>query len=161
MFANRVRQLIGIVKQAEGDPKSAMQAFQDMNRAAVAAHFVGSIVNSCWNIIMNALAMGDIARAEVALRQQTAALTEGRTSGHPKMRANYQLKGRSWEADSEAARGAIFEAKGQFHDAELAYKRSADYKRASIPDSLKWEDAPPADQMAHAVPTSICSTWPA
>ena len=150
MFANRVRQLIGIVKQAEGDPKSAMQAFQDMNRAAVAGHFIGSIVNSSWNIIANALAIGDIARAEVALHQQTAALTEGRTSGNPKMRANYQLKGRSWEADFEAARGAIFEAKGQFHDAELAYKRSADYKRASIPDSLKWEDVPPADQMAHA-----------
>lgn len=150
-FANRVRQFLGIVRQAQGDPKGAMQAFQDLNRAAVAQHFIGWVLNSSWNIINNAIAIGDIARAEGALRQTTAAIAEARTSGNPKLRQTYQLKGRSFEADFEAARGVIFEAKGQFHDAELAYKRSADYKRAAIPDSEKWGiERPPPDQIAHA-----------
>ncbi len=149
-FSKRVLQFLGIVRQAQGDPKGAMQAYQDLNRAAVAEHSVGWVVNSCWNIIGNAIAIGDIARAEGALRQLTAAITEFRTSGNPKMRRNYELKGRSLEADYEAARGLIFEAKGQFHDAELAYKRSAEFKHAAIADSAKWDDAPPDDQMAHA-----------
>jgi CHAT domain-containing protein len=149
-FAKRSLQFLGIVRQAQGDPKSAMQAFQDLNRAAVAEHVVGWIVNSSSNIIGNAIAIGDIARAEGALRQLTAAITEARTSGNPKIRRTYELKGRSFEADFEAARGLILEAKGQFHDAELAYKRSGDYKHAAIPDMGKWDDSPPEDQMAHA-----------
>jgi CHAT domain-containing protein len=149
-FRKRLLQFLGIVRQAQGDPKSAMQAFEDLNRTAVAEHAIGWVVNSSSNIIGMAIAIGDIARAEGALRQLTTAMTEARTSGNPKMRRNYELKGRSFEADFEAARGLIFEAKGQFHDAELAYKRSADYKHAAIPDSAKWDDAPPEDQMAHA-----------
>jgi len=149
-FSKRLLQFLSIVRQANGDPKGAMQALQELSRAAVAEHIVGWVVNSSWNIVGNAIASGDIARAEGALRQLTAAITEARTSGNPKMRRNYELKGRSFEADFEAARGLIFEAKGQFHDAELAYKRSADYKHAAIPDMGKWDDAPPEDQMAHA-----------
>ena len=149
-ISKRLLQFLGIVRQAQGDPKGSMQAFQDLNRAAVAEHILGWVVNASWSIIGNAIATGDIARAEGTLRQLTAAITEARTSGNPKMRRNYELKGRSFEADFEAARGLVFEAKGQFHDAELAYQRSADYKHAAISDMAKWDDAPPEDQMAHA-----------
>jgi CHAT domain-containing protein len=154
-FAKRMLQFLGIVRQAQGDPKGAMQAYQDLNRAAVAEHVLGWVVNSSWNIIGNAIAIGDIARADGALRQLTAAITETRTSGNPKMRRNYELKGRSFEADFEAARGLIFEAKGQFHDAELAYKRSADYKHAAMPDMAKLDDSPPQEQMAHAADANL------
>src|SRR5579871_2704570 len=148
----RLRQFIGIVKMSQGDPAGALQSYQDVNRLANAQHFVGWIINSSWNVIQSSIAIGDVQRAEGYLRQMTAAVTEGRTSGHPNMRDSYRLKGRSWEADFEAARAAVFEAKGQFHDAELSYRRAADYKRASIADSAKWddEDRPPPDQLAHA-----------
>jgi CHAT domain-containing protein len=150
-FANRARQFIGIVKGAQGDPKGALQAFQDLNQAANAQHFIGWVVNSSWNIILAAIALGDVAKAEGYERQMNAAISEARTSGHPKIRQNYQLKGRSWEADYEASRAAVFEARGQYREAEAAYKRAADYKRAAIADSAKWgDDRPPPDQMAHA-----------
>ena len=150
-FANRARQFIGIVKGAQGDPKGALQAFQDLNQAASAQHFIGWVVNSSWNIILGVIALGDVAKAESYERQMNAAISEARTSGHPKIRQNYQLKGRSWEADYEASRAAVFEARGLYREAEAAYKRAADYKRAAIADSAKWgDDRPPPDQMAHA-----------
>jgi CHAT domain-containing protein len=150
LVASRSRQFIGIVKSAQGDLKGGLQAFQELNRTANAQHYVGWIINSSWNIIQRLIAIGDLPQADGYLRQMTAALTEARTSGHPKMRQNYQLKGRSWEADVEAARAAMFEAHGQFRDAENAYKRAADYKRAAVADLMKLEDHVPEDQMRHA-----------
>src|SRR5262245_25743477 len=58
--ANRARQFIGIVKVHQGDPKGALQAFQDLHRAATAQHIVGWIVNSSRNIIVSAIAVGDV-----------------------------------------------------------------------------------------------------
>jgi len=150
LVAGRSRQFIGIVKSAQGDLKGGLQAFQELNRMANSQHYVGWIINSSWNIIQRLIAIGDLPQADGYLRQMTAALTEARTSGHPKMRQSYQLKGRSWEADVEAARAAMLEAHGQFRDAENAYKRAADYKHAAVADLMKLEDHVPEDQMRHA-----------
>jgi len=148
--ANRSQQFIGVVKQTQGDPKGALQVYQDLNRAANAQHAVGWILNSSWNIIRDLISLGDVSRTEGYLRQMTAAITEARTSGNPRLRQFYQSKGRSWEADYEAARGAVFEARGQYHDAESAYKRAADFKRASVADLASWDDHVPEDQQRHA-----------
>src|ERR1700692_3673347 len=94
--------------------------------------------------------MGDLPQAAGSLRQMNAAITEARTSGNPNLRHSYQLKGRSWEADFEASRAAIFEARGQFRDGEAAYKRAADFKHASVADLAKWDDHVPEDQQRHA-----------
>ena len=129
-----------------------------MNRAATAEHLIGWVINSSWNIVVNLIAVGDVPRAEDYLRQMSAAIAEARTSGLPNLRQNYQIKGRSWEADFEASRAAILEAKGQFYEAELSYRRAADYKRASIPDSLKWDERPPPDLIAHAADVSLLNS---
>jgi len=96
-----------------------MQAFQDLNRAAVAEHVVGWVVNSSWNIIGNAIAIGDIARAEARCASDRGN-HRGADQRQPENAAELSAQGRSFEADFEAARALIFEAKGQFHDAELA-----------------------------------------
>ena len=150
LVAGRSRQFIALVKLAQGDLKGGLQAYQDLNRFANSQHFVGWIINSSWNVVQTLIAMGDLPQADGYLRQMTAAITEARTSGHPKMRQNYQLKGRSWEADVEASRAAMFEAHGQFREAENAYKRAADYKHASVADFMTTEDHVPEDQMRHA-----------
>lgn len=144
------QQFIGIVKGAQGDPEGALQSYQGLNRAANAQHAVGWILNSSWNVIKDLISIGDVSRTEGYLRQMTAAITEARTSGNPKLRQLYQIKGRSWEADYEAARGAILEARGQYHDAESAYKKAADFKRASVADLASWDDHFPEDQQRHA-----------
>jgi CHAT domain-containing protein len=154
-LAHLARQFIGIVKMHQGDPKGALQAFQDLHRTATAHHLSGWIVNSSWNIIVSAIAMGDVAQAEGYLQRMNLAITEARTSGIPGLRQAYQLYGRSWEADYEASRAAVFEARGQYREAEAAYKRSADYKRAAIADSAKWERRVPPDLMAHAADLNL------
>jgi CHAT domain-containing protein len=154
--ANRARQFIGIVKAHQGDPKGALQAFQDLHRAATAQHIVGWIVNSSRNIIVSAIAVGDVAQAESYLRSMNLAITEARTSGIPKIRQIYQVMGRAWEADYEASHAAVFEARGQYREAEAAYKRSADYRRAAIVDHAKWgEHRLPPDQLAHAADNDL------
>ena len=90
-FAYLARQFIGIVKGHQGDPKGALQAFQDLHRTATAHHLVGWIVNSSWNIIVSAIAMGDVAQAEGYLQRMNFAITEARTSGIPGLRQAYQL----------------------------------------------------------------------
>jgi len=154
--AHRARHFIGSVKAAQGDPKGALQAFQDIHRGATAQRFFGWIVVSSWNIIQGAIAIGDVAQAEGYLRQMKLAITEARTGGHPIVRQKYQLQGRSWEADYEASQAAVFEARGQYREAEAAYKRSADYRRAAITDSAKWgENRPPPDMIAHGADYSL------
>jgi CHAT domain-containing protein len=147
--ANRVTQFIGVAKQSQGDQKGALQAYQDLGRLAIAQHSIGWSINASSNTIQLLLAMGDVNRAEDYLRRQNAAIAEARTSGNPKVRQNYQVRGRSWEGDYEVSLAAIFEARGQYGDAELAYRRAADYKRAAIADMPQWQDAVPEDQIRH------------
>jgi len=64
---------------------------------------------------------GDVAQAEGYMRRSLALITEARTSGHPNWRKSYQLKGKLWESDFEVSRGALFEARGQYREAEAAY----------------------------------------
>jgi CHAT domain-containing protein len=149
-LTGRTMQFFGLVRSAQGDPKATLQAYQDLNRFANANHQIGWIVNSSWNSIKTLISMGDLGRADGYLRQMTVTITEARTSGNPNVRRAYQDKGRSWEADFEAARGDMFEARGQFHDAELAYRRSSDFKRSAIGDRTKWQNATPEDMLRHA-----------
>jgi CHAT domain-containing protein len=136
--SNRSRQLIAVVKQAIGDQKGALQSFQEINRAANAGHLNGWIIGSSFNLISTLITVGDVAQAEGYLRQLTVAITEGRTSGKPGLRQTYAAAGRMWESDYEGSRGIIFEAKGQYRDAESFYMKAADYKRASIADLPKY-----------------------
>ncbi len=70
------------------------------------------------------------------MRQSLALLQEARTSGMPGWRTNYTTKGRAWEGDVEAIRATIFEARGQFREAEAAYAKSREWRLAWIPKSM-------------------------
>jgi CHAT domain-containing protein len=48
------------------------------------------------------------------------------------MRKNYSERGRNWEGEHESARGILLEARGQYREAETAYKKASDYKRAHL-----------------------------
>jgi tetratricopeptide (TPR) repeat protein len=98
---------------------------------------------------------GDIVQAEGHLQRIQAFISEVRTSGSPAKRKSYDITGRSWESDLESARAIVFEARGQYHEAETAYQRSADYRRAWIPQLPKMEYAPPASQVRQAADAQI------
>ena len=86
--------------------------------------------------------MGDIAQAEAYLRRSQPLLQEARTSGHPMARAAYNTYGQNWEAEIELGRAMLFEARGQFRDAEAAYKLGELRKRAAIKAMLGSENPP-------------------
>ena len=67
--------------------------------------------------------MGDVAQAEAYVRRSQIAIQEARTSGHPNWRSAYAKFGQSWEGELELSRALIFEARGQFADAEAAYRQ--------------------------------------
>lgn len=147
----RTRQLLALQKQSLGDLKATFQIFQQIARdTANTPGQKGWQPNANRNMIQILIAMGDIPQAEGYLRRNIAFITEARTSGHPRWRESYATRGRSWEADIESARAAILEARGQYREAETAYRRSSEYRRASIADMKKIEFGAPEAQLRHA-----------
>ena len=53
----------------------------------------------------------------------------------------------AWEAEADGGRGVIFEARGQYREAEAAFTRAQAFRRASLKDSDKWEYPPPPEQV--------------
>jgi CHAT domain-containing protein len=145
-FGQRIRQFISIQKMSVGDIKGALQIAQFMITDANKPGQKGYLFNA-QRIAANILVqMGDIPQAEGYMRKSIALLQEARTSGLPGWRANYPIKGRSWEGEVEGIRAVVFEARGQFREAEAAYAKSREWKLASIPD-MHFEHAPPESQM--------------
>lgn len=149
-FSQRIRQFIGIQKMALGDIKGALQIAQFMITDANRPGQKGYLFNAqrvAANILVQ---MGDIPQAEGYLRRSTALLQEARTSGHPNWRTNYNVKGRSWEGDVEGTRAIIFEARGQFREAEAAYAKAREWKLAWIPDAKTLVHTSPESQIRAA-----------
>ncbi len=99
--------------------------------------------------------MGDIEQAEAYLRRSQALLQEARTSGFPGWRTSYAIYGQSWESDIEFNRAIILEARGQFRDAETAYRQAELRRVASIKPILEQKNAPPESQMRQSIDNLI------
>jgi CHAT domain-containing protein len=146
----RVEQFLGMQQARAGKPKQAMAVFlrraADINvRGARGQQFNNNRLISDFY-----LQMGDIPQAEAYLRRNTTLLAEARTSGMPGWRAIYPIFGQNWESEVERQRGMIFEARGQFHEAELSYRTAELRKRASIKGLLTQSDASPEAQLLQA-----------
>jgi CHAT domain-containing protein len=144
-FSQRIRQFITLQKLALGDIKGALQMSQIMigEAATQGKGFLFNANRLAANILVQ---MGDIPQAEGYMRRSIALLQEARTSGLPGWRNNYPIKGRSWEGDVEAIRAIVFEARGQFREAEAAYAKARQWKLESIPD-MHFTHAPPESQI--------------
>jgi tetratricopeptide (TPR) repeat protein len=149
-FSQRIRQFNAIQKLALGDIKGALQIAQFMITDANRPGQKGYLFNAqrmAANILVQ---MGDIPQAEGYLRRSTALLLEARTSGSPGWRTNYPIKGRAWEGDVEGTRALIFEARGQFREAEAAYAKAREWKLAWIPDAKTLVHNSPESQIRGA-----------
>ncbi|MDO9061063.1 MAG: tetratricopeptide repeat protein, partial [Bradyrhizobium sp.] len=143
MLKQRARLFLAALKQAAGDLKAAVEIFQQIIRETQNVRGMGGFIFTTSRIIMQALILsGDIVQAEGYLRRMQTYLTDVRTSGIPGKREVYNLRGRGWEADFESGRATILEARGQYREAEVAYRKASDYRKAWIPDLKKFEYAP-------------------
>ena len=146
-FGQRIRHFIVLQKLALGDIKGALQMSQFMIKDANRSGQKGWLFSTQRIAAAILVQMGDISQAESHMRRSLEFLREARTSGLPGWRANYNTKGRSWEGDVEAIRATIFEARGQFREAEAAYAKSREWRLAWIPDLKQIEHAPPELQV--------------
>jgi CHAT domain-containing protein len=139
----RIRQALALQHQALGEPKQGMAVFQKtVDDGLSGAGSKGAVISASRSIAQMLVSMGDLGQADARARRVVALVQEARGSPHPAWRAAYEKYGNSWEADADATRALIFEAHGQYREAEAAYGRSESFRRASVKDIPKM-DFPP------------------
>jgi CHAT domain-containing protein len=146
----RFEQFLGLQYSAAGDPKKALAIFLRQLRDTNAPGAKGFAFNGGRQVASIYLQMGDLGQAEAYLRRSEGLLHEARTSGMPGWRKSYPIKGQSWEADVEFHRALILEARGQFREAEQAYRLAELRRRGSIAGILSSPNPPPRSQLLEA-----------
>ena len=145
-FGQRIRQFISFQKLALGDIKGALQVAQfmvtDANRPGQRGYIFGAASTAASVLVQ----MGDIPQAEGYMRRSVALITEARTQRPARLAHQIQFSGRSWEGSVESIRATVFEARGQFREAEAAYAKAREWKLAAIPD-LTFLHAPSPAQL--------------
>ncbi|MGY3544505.1 CHAT domain-containing tetratricopeptide repeat protein [Bradyrhizobium sp. USDA 4469] len=141
----RLTQLAALQYSTVGDPKRALEIMQrQLREVATMPGAKGYLFNANRSIAGILIQMGDIPQAEGYLRRSLAGIQEARTSGLPGWRSSYAKMGQNWEAEIEAARAMIFEARGQFSEAEASYRLAEQRKRAGM-KAIMDSDNPPAE----------------
>ncbi len=127
----RLLQFSGLQYARIGDPKKALEIFQQLIRESNTKGAKGFLFGAVRHVVRILWQMGDFVQAEAYLKRSVDRLHEARTSGQPGWRKNYALKGQSWEADVEHTRAMFYEARGQYREAEIAYRQAELRKRGS------------------------------
>ncbi len=151
----RLRQFVSLQYRALGDPKDAIATSESIAREADEPGRRGSLINALANIARVLVSMGDISQASTFAGRVEQRVQEARGSPNPRWRAAYAMYGHSWEAEADLVRGIVFDARGQYPEAEAAYRRSEAFRRASLKDLPRWEFAPPPEQITQAVDMTI------
>eukprot|EP01035_Chromulina_nebulosa_P004875 gene4875-6637_t len=148
----RIVQLAANQYASIGDPKKALELYvrllRDTANAPGAKGFAHTANRSIASLLIQ---MGDISQAEGYMRRSTPAIQEARTSGHPAMRAAYAKLGQNWEAEIELGQSFIYEARGQFREAEAALRNAEARKRAGMKGVLSSENPPTESTLLQAV----------
>ncbi|MGZ5871388.1 MAG: CHAT domain-containing protein [Bradyrhizobium sp.] len=155
---HRTENFIGKEKQALGDLKSTISIYEEMMRGSNSLRWEAWQMIAIPSLMQAYVQVGDIPRAEGLLRRTNELIVRARTSGHPLWRQQYSIKGRFWESSFENARAIVFEARGQYREAEQAYKRAADYQRAATKDLDKEDNMMPAAQVVAIADGILLST---
>ncbi|WP_156944085.1 CHAT domain-containing tetratricopeptide repeat protein [Bradyrhizobium sp. Ec3.3] len=151
----RLLQLQSVQYALAGDPKRALEIMQRLLRETVNVPGAkGYQFNANRTVASILIQMGDVAQAEAYLRRSLTGIQEARTSGLPGWRASYAKFGQTWEGEIEITRGIIFEARGQFAEAEAAYRAAEVRKRAGNKAVLESEN-PPAETLLLQVVDSM------
>ena len=116
-----------------------METFQATVREGNQPGQRGTLINAQRSIAVALVLMGDFSQAEAYIRRNATLVQDARGSPHPNWRKTYAVYGRSWEADADEGRALIFEARGQFKEAEAAYERGEAFRRASLADLPKFD----------------------
>ncbi|WP_342804248.1 CHAT domain-containing protein [Bradyrhizobium sp. CSA112] len=143
---------------AAGDPKKAFELYQRLLRETSNQKGARGFLYGANRAIAGFLIqMGDIAQAEAYLRRSQPQIQEFRTTGHPVKREAYNNYGQNWEAEIELGRAMLFEARGQFREAEASFKLGELRRRAGIKGLLGSEHPPSESSLVLAVDFTVLS----
>jgi len=146
----RLIEFVALQYMTAGDPKKAFDFYRRQLSNANVKGAKGFAFGANRQIASILLQMGDLSQADAYIRRNDSLIREARTSGMPGWRQSYATYGQSWESHIENGRAMIFEARGQFVEAEKAYKISELRRRAAIKTIDNWENPPPENQMIQA-----------
>ena len=146
-FLARTRRVVAQQYKATGNPKDAIAILQVQVGEGDVPGRRGTVIASLRFIAQMLVSIGDVSQANAYVGRAEAMVSEARGSPNPKWRASYPIYGHNWEADADAARALIFEARGQYADAETAYRRAEAFARASVKDLPRYDPpVPPREQ---------------
>jgi CHAT domain-containing protein/tetratricopeptide (TPR) repeat protein len=151
----RIRQFVGLQYSAIGDPKDAIAHADETVRFAEQNQRRGAMINALGSIARTYVSMGDVNQASTYAGRVQALVQEARGSPSPKWRAAYPIYGHSWEADADETHGIVLEARGQYAEAEAAFRRAETFRRASLKDISKFDFPPPPEQVLQAANTDL------
>jgi CHAT domain-containing protein len=151
----RIQQLVALQYSALGDRKQALTMFDTMAREGNQIGHRGSMVNAMTNMARTLLSMGDVTQANTYAGRVATLVQEARGSPAPGWRTSYPVYGHSWEADADSVHGLVLEARGQYSEAEAAFRRAEAFRRASVKDIPKMDYPPPPEQMMQAADAQL------
>src|SRR5215469_2008825 len=150
-FLARTRRLVALQYQATGNPKDAIAILQLQIGEGDVPGRRGTVISSLRSLAQILISLGDINGANGYVNRAQAMVSEARGSPNPKWRASYPVYGHNWEADADAARGLVFEARGQYADAETSYRRAEAFETAAVKDLPRYDPpVPPREQLIAA-----------
>jgi len=133
-IVSRTSRLVAQQYKILGAPKDAIAILEAQIKEGNTPGRFGTIINSLTLIADTLVSTGDIVQANTYANRAQAMVQEARGSPNPKWRATYPIYGHNWEAASDSVRGLVFEARGQYADAEAAYRRAEAFQRAAVKD---------------------------
>jgi len=143
----RIRRLVAQQYKLAGDPKAAIAMLEVQTREGAVPGRRGSVIGSLTQIARILISMGDVTQANTYVDRAEAMVQEARGSPNPNWRAAYPIYGHFWESDADAGHGLIFEARGQYTEAEAAFRRAEAFERAVIKDLPRYDPpVPPPEQ---------------
>jgi len=153
----RLKQFLAVQYSNAGDPKKSLELYQQQLRETNVPGAKGFQFTANRLVCYILLQMGDVAQAEGYLRRSATLIQEARTSGLPGWRTNYGKVGQSWEAEFDFTRAMIAEARGQFSEAEAAYRATEQRKRAGLKALLETPNPPPQTQVLQSIDGAVLS----
>ena len=153
----RVKQFLAVQYSNAGDPKKALEIYQQELRETNVPGAKGYQFAANRLVCNILLQMGDLAQAEGYLRRSLALIQEARTSGLPGWRASYDRVGQNFEAEVEFTRAMIFEARGQFSDAEASYRATELRKSAALKPLMEGPNPPPRSNVLQTIDGAVLS----
>jgi CHAT domain-containing protein len=148
----RILQGLSIQYAQIGEPKKSIEISQRIVRETSNVKGAkGRVFNATRHILENYLTLGDFEQAEAYARRNIALLQEARS-----WPSYAGFRKASWEAEIEQGRAALHEARGQFAEAEAAYRRGEILRREALRLLPGYDGlAPPRDQLEQNIDAMI------